>query len=510
MAVSGEKLTKSFAGIRVLDGVDISLSRGEVHALLGANGSGKSTLAKVLTGVYQPDAGSITVGGKTFQSIPSPHDATALGIAVVHQEAPLIDTMTVAECMALFRGYPTAGGRIRWSRLHEEARGLLQRFDLAISPRTLAGKLSPAERALVALVIALDQVKSGVELLILDEVTASLPEEQAAMFLERVGTIARDGSPVLMVTHRLSELQGLASKVTVLRDGQVVHSAAVGALDDEGLVARMVGTKETTQAAQGASGTVRRLWNADSGDAGWAKLAMGEPALVVEGLTGDFLRDVDFTVHAGEIVGIAGLAGGGIGELPEILGGLKSRRGGRITAGGKTLAAKAGPREIIAAGIAVLPADRLKNGGIFTLPVADNIVLPQLDRFWHRAGREEALLSEVIKGLDIRPPSPRTLFGKLSGGNQQKALVGKWLTKRPLALVLDDPTSGVDPGAREKIFEVIRDAAREGVAMVLFSTEPEQLAAVCERVLVLRDGTIVTELSGAGLTREAVSQWCYT
>ena len=368
MAVTGEKLSKSFAGVRVLDGVDISLEPGEVHALLGANGSGKSTLVKILTGVYQPDEGMLRVAGRTYSAIASPHEAAALGIAVVHQEAPLIDTMTVAECIALFRGYPTTGvGRIRWRRLHDEAAALLARFNLGISPRMLAGKLNPAERALVALVIALDQVKTGIELLILDEVTASLPEEQAATFLDRVGTIARDGTAVLMVTHRLSELRGLAKTVTVLRDGRVVHTAPVGALDDEGLVAQMVGTKEIAAPKTAAgSDVVNRLWQMGPNDPDErphrARLAAGEAALTVDGLAGEFLRDVSFTVRAGEIVGIAGLADSGIGELPEILGGMKRREGGEIRVGTQSLGAKALPGDAIAAGLAVLPADRLRNG----------------------------------------------------------------------------------------------------------------------------------------------------
>jgi ribose transport system ATP-binding protein len=510
MTVAGENLTKSFAGVRALDGVDITPEKGEVHALLGANGSGKSTLVKILTGVYQPDSGTIRVGGRSLSAIASPHEAAALGIAVVHQEAPLIDTMTVAECMALFRGYPTSGvGRIRWRSLNDQAAELLGRFRLNISPRSLAGKLSPAERALVALIIALDQVRSGVELLILDEVTASLPESQAATFLERVGEIARDGTAILMVTHRLAELRGLARKVTVLRDGRVVHAGPAGALDDDGLVAQMVGTRERSAsgAASGASGVVRRLWQ--SVGAADRRTGDGEAVLSVDGLKGEVLDGVSFTIRPGEIVGVAGLADSGIAELPAILGGMRPRTGGTIRVGTKTLPARAEPGDAIAAGLAVLPADRLRNGGIGTLTVADNAILPQVDRFWHRRGSEAKVLKEVIAGFDVRPPSSRILFGKLSGGNQQKVLLGKWLLTRPLVLVLDDPTSGVDPGAREKIFEVLRDGAREDLGILFFSTEPEQLAAICGRVLVLRDGRIATELSGAALTRESVSQWCY-
>ena len=234
MSVAGHHLTKTFAGVRVLDSVDLVLNTGEVHALLGANGSGKSTLVKILTGVYQPNSGSIAFGNRILSAIASPHEAAVNGVAVVHQEAPLIDTMSIAECIGVFRGYPTTGmGRIDWTKLERDTKALLERFDVPVSPRDLAGKLSPAERALVALVIALDQVKSGVELLILDEVTASLPEDQAHVFLERVGRIAETGTAVLMVTHRLAELHGLARAVTVLREGRVVYAAPAGQISDE-------------------------------------------------------------------------------------------------------------------------------------------------------------------------------------------------------------------------------------------------------------------------------------
>ena len=215
----GRRLDKIFAGRKVLNAVDISIAAGEIHALLGANGSGKSTLVKILTGVYQPDGGEIFVGDRRLAAIASPHEANALGIAVVHQEAPLINTFTVAECIAQFRGYPTRGGRILWKQLDREVGEMLARFGVDVAPQQLAGRLTAAERALVAIIIALDRVKAGLKLLVLDEVTASLPRNQAEPFLDRVLALAGSGIGVLMVTHRLAELHGRASSVTLLRDG---------------------------------------------------------------------------------------------------------------------------------------------------------------------------------------------------------------------------------------------------------------------------------------------------
>jgi ribose transport system ATP-binding protein len=203
------------------------------------------------------------------------------------------------------------------------------------------------------------------------------------------------------------------------------------------------------------------------------------------------------------------LADSGIGELPQVLSGAQAYRGGSVVVNGRSLPRRGDPRASIRAGIAVLPADRLRSGGIASLSVADNISLPDVDRYFLRPSRERAMVEDVIANFDVRPPDGATLFGRLSGGNQQKALLGKWLHLRPAVLVLDDPTSGVDPGAREKIFAILRQAARDGIGILFFSTEPEQLAALCSRVVVLRHGTVATELSGAKLNHETISQWCY-
>ena len=511
IAAAAEGIGKVFAGRPVLRDVDLQVEGGEIHALLGANGSGKSTLVKILTGVYRPDGGTIVIGERRVASISSPHEANALGIAVVHQEAPLIDTFSIAECMAQFRGYPTRGGRIQWRRLNLEVAEILERFGLRIDPHQLAGKLTAAERALVAIVIALDRVRAGLKLLVLDEVTASLPRNQAEPYLDRVLDLARSGVGILMVTHRLAELHGRASSVTLLRDGAVAYAAGAGAVDDRRLVAEMIaapGPSIPLPAGPRKDSPLRRLWSIRDPNAA-RRNRNGDLALEADDLTGETLRGLSFQVRSGEIVGIAGLAEGGVGELPRLLAGLKAPSGGRLRVNGRPLDPRATPRHMIAAGLVVLPADRLHSGGVATLSVADNVVLPDVRRYWMRPGRQAAVLDRLIEVFDIRPPSPATLFGKLSGGNQQKTILSKWLLLEPTVLVLDDPTNGVDPGAREKIFDRLRDASAEGVGVLVFSTEPEQLANYCSRVLILREGRIVHELAGVALDQQAISQWCY-
>ena len=306
MSLSAEKISKSFAGKSVLSNVGLDVQDGEIHALLGANGSGKSTFVKILTGVYQADAGKILVAGRELESISSPNLANKLGIAVVHQEAPLIDTSTVAECIALFRGYPTSGGRVQWQKLHRDVAEMLERFELRIKPQQLAGTLSPAERALVALIIALDRVNTGVNLLILDEVTASLQRDEAEPYLNRVAALARSGVSVLMVTHRLRELHGRANGMTILRDGQKVFAGPIGTMSDDEIVSRMVGESGHSHAASSLP-TKDAVAN--------SKRSAGEVLMKVEHLKVDRLVDVSFELHKHEIVGVAGLEETGITEL---------------------------------------------------------------------------------------------------------------------------------------------------------------------------------------------------
>jgi ABC-type sugar transport system ATPase subunit len=509
MAIAVEGVTKSFAGIRVLDNVAVSVADGEIFALLGANGSGKSTFAKILSGVYQPDRALITIKGRKIPAILSPQHAAELGIAIVHQEAPLIDNASVAECIALYRGYPTRSGFVQWRRLHREIEAMFERSGVRIDPHMLAGRLTPGERALVSLVIALDRAPSDLSLLILDEVTASLPRDEAAPYLEKIEALARSGVSVLMVTHRLAEVRSSAARMTVLRDGKVAYVGSPAEMDDDAIIATMVGSSKRERAVAARKTQVLGGFWSDFGVKAPAARELGEPLMEVEGLAGQQLADVTFTLHVGEILGLAGLKEAGIGELPLILGGARPRRTGRISVGGRELVANSGPGGSVAAGIVLLPGDRAHDGGVRTLSLGENIMLPAFDRYWGRNSRERSVVGRLIADFDVRPPRPQALFGTLSGGNQQKALLAKWLHLHPAVLVLDDPTSGVDPGARQTIFELLRDAASEGLGILFFSTEPEQLASMCSRVLILRDGVIAGSLTGAELSHQAISRWCY-
>ena len=509
MPIAVEHLSKSFPGTRALDDVELRVEAGEVHALAGANGSGKSTLVKVLTGVYQPDAGWITVDGTRTSAIHSPSEATRLGIRVVHQEAPLVDTMSVAECIALFRGYPTGGlGRVQWGVLKRSVRELLARLDISVDPDALAGQLTSAERALVALAIAFDDIEAAGKILVLDEATASLPETDAEHFLARVRTLARSGMAVLMVTHRVSEIPTIADTVTVLANGKVVHSGPAAQADEEFIIARMIGQSATATAAQAipTETSIEKLWQASG------RRPLQPPAdvlLEVGHVAGRSLRDVSFVLRAGEILGITGLSSSGVTDLPYVLAGSLDRTAGSIRVGGVELPLAMSPRLAMHAGIALVPADRLRQGGIRSLSIRDNIILPDAGRYFRQGARERAVVAAAMEELDIQPRQPTALFERLSGGNQQKVVLSKWLLVRPSVLVLDDPTSGVDPRSRRLVFDAVRDAAAQGIGVVLLSNEHEQLTAMCSRVLVLRSGTVAADLSGTDLTREALARWSY-
>jgi ribose transport system ATP-binding protein len=528
--MSLDRVTMRFGDITALDEVSLELMPGQIHALLGANGSGKSTLVKVMSGVYAPDSGALQFDSARLASMGSPAEAATRGVRVVHQEAPLIDTLSVTEAVAIFRGYSAVAlGPIPWRRLHHRVQLLLDRMDVPIKADQLCSTVQPADRAGLALAIVVGDLFDTanispplIKLLIVDEVTAAIQEVDTARHLERLRTVADRGVAVVMVTHRLAELR-VADDVTVLRAGEVVYRQDGGKRrSNADLVAEMVGpTGPHAAVAQGppdaalhsaGAGRLARLWDAapQGNESPATPINDGQGSMIrVSGLRGVDVVDAHFAAAGGEIVGFVGLRGSGVEELPRLLSGDQPWRDGRVEIAGHRIKAGGRPREVIQAGLAAIPADRLRAGGIASLTVTENVALPALGEYWHKRSSLMQVVGRVISAFDVRPAVPQRLFGGFSGGNQQKVLLGKWLLMRPRVLVLDDPTYGVDPAAREAIFEAMEEASQRGVCVLFFSTEPEQLVRICNRVLVLREGRIVTELSGPNLNLETLIEWSY-
>lgn len=515
VSVSVSNITVSFPGIVALDNISIEFRPGKIHAVLGANGSGKSTLVKVLAGSYHPDPGKnakIRVGDVEVEDITHPSVAQEMGIRVVHQEAPLINSLSVAECVALYKGYPKKAGRIQWKALYQYVEKLFALYSIQISPKTSVSELSASERGMVAIAIALgmDEELKQTKLLILDEADASIPEAEAEKYLVHVQHVAKMDIPVIMVTHRLKEVWAVCDDITILNDGRIVYSGTTGDVDESFVISKML-------RADSATGDEHAQQHSDLNSI-WKLLdrkkpeKLGEgPVLQVKDLWARNINGIDFSVEEGEILGFVGVRGSGVNDLPMVIGGDMQRTKGEIIVNGTPLKKKLSPSDAIQAGIMLQPTDRFRQGGIMTSTLRENMLLPNERKFWHKRKLVNQVMNTAIETFDVRPGAKDLLFGKFSGGNQQKAIIGKWLQLRPSVFVLDDPTYGVDPAARQKIFSIIKEASAADTAVIIFSTEPEQLAALCTRILVLSNGKIINEMrSGDGtLTREAIARWCY-
>lgn len=517
MAVSVENITVSFPGIRALEQVSLQFEDGHVHGVLGANGSGKSTLVKVLTGVYQPDArcnAKINIDRRETEAFSDPSEAKEMGISVVHQEAPLIGSLSVAESVALFKGYPrTATGLIHWKKLYAYTAELFNFYNISISPKTYVKDLTAAERSMVAMSIALGKEEdlNKTKVLILDEADASIPEGEAELFLNHVKKIAQFGIPVIMVTHRLKAVKAICDDVTILNDGKVVYSGAGSGITESEMIEKML-RQDQKQAAVSEEGDdssrLEELW--ELGKKNLREEA--DIALRTENLVAKTIDHLSFQVKRGEILGIVGVGDSGVNELPMLLFGDRKKISGEIFVDGKKLPDRMSPRKAIRNRMMLQPADRLIQGGVMSLSLRDNLQLPDEKNYWHRRKLDRKVVDLSIEEFDVRPKMADMSFGKFSGGNQQKAIVAKWMKLRPSVLIMDDPTYGVDPAARQKIFMSMKNASRMGISMVVFSTEPEQLVYVCTRILVLKKGKIIQELSAddGSLTREAIARWCYS
>ena len=470
-------VSKRYAGVQALDSFDLSLQAGEVRALLGKNGAGKSTLVRILSGAERPDAGTTRIDGAPV-AITSPSRARELGIATVHQELSLVPELTVADNLLLgrWREAGSVGPFLSPSATVAYAREHLARLKLAIDPRAKLRTLSVAEQQSVEIARA---VSLGSRVLILDEPTSSLPASEVQVLLELVRRLAASGMAIIYVSHRMDEIPVVADSVTVVRDGRLVDTRPIAQADTREIVRLMTGKTSDDRPPRAV-----------------AKVH-GEVVLDIDGLrVGDRLRGVDLQLHRGEILGVAGLLGSGRTELLRCIFGLDRHDAGSMTVAGAAHAPRS-PVEAIRAGIGFTPEDRKHDGLALSMSVSANLVLAVLRRI-SRAGflsrRAEAQLAQTSKKrLAIKTRSIHTAVGQLSGGNQQKVILGKWLNARRRILLLDEPTRGVDVEAKEQIYELIRELAADGVSTVVVSSETEELFLVCDRIVVLNGGRVVAE-----------------
>ena len=476
-----------------------------MHALLGQNGSGKSTLIKVLAGYHAADEGVVELRGERLE-LPLPTaELRRRGLAFVHQELGLVDTMSVLENLRVGRFRTGPGRRIRWRSERRRARALLRSFDLEVDPRTPVGRLSRTARAIVAIIRALDDMRAlGTDgeldeeprangLLVLDEPTASLPEDEVRLLFDAMRRVADTGSSVLFVTHRLEEVLGACDVVSVLRDGRHVATERIDRVDERRLIGLILGRD------------LEALYPETDHRA-------GEPVLRADGLTGDVAHDVSLTLRRGEILGLTGLVGAGHDELPYLVYGARRPAAGAVEVGGRRIE-ETSPQRARDCGVALLPADRQRQAGIPRATVKENVTLPVLRRYRRFGrldhGRERRDVRDVLRRFHVRPPDPGRRLDTLSGGNQQKALLARWIEIGPQVLLLHEPTQGVDVGSRREIFELLEAAVERGTAVLYASAEHEDLARLCDRVLVFRRGRIAHELVGAALTKESIAAACY-
>ena len=487
-------LSKSFTRTLALSEMNLTIAPGEVHALLGQNGSGKSTLIKVLSGYHTPDpGGSVHVGGDEL-GFGDPVASYRMGCRFVQQDLGLVTTLSVQDNMSMGVGYPTTFGTIRTKASIAEARRELDKLHVDIDPRRLVSTLTASERTAVAIARALrEDPDHPPRLLVLDEPTATLPADEVDALLTMVSHMAATGVGVLYVTHHLGEVFRVAQQVSVLRDGRLVGRGPVGEFDHEALVTLLAGVEVQREIRHGK-----------------AAAADSTPALTVSDLHGGPVRGVTMEVHPGEIVGIAGLNGSGRDFVLGSIFGARSRTDGMVQVNGHELIPDR-PDLAIGVGVAYVSPDRKISGGVMEMTAKENVTLPSLKPFWRRmviSGKlERAHARQWFGRLQVRPADalddPLSIF---SGGNQQKVLFAKWLAQAPSVFLLDEPTQGVDVGAKADLHKELSRCAEEGAAVVVSSSDLEELADLCDRVLIVIDGKVSAELSGSELSEASITR----
>jgi ribose transport system ATP-binding protein len=475
-------IKKRFGDVNVLRGVDFEVRPGEVHALLGGNGAGKSTLMKVLEGVHRPDGGTIELDGEpvTFHS---PHDAREHGVSMVFQEFSLVPSLSVSENLSLGAEPRTGAGFLDDGAAQRAAHERLRRLDADIDPRARVRRLSTAYWQLIEIAKALTE---STRVLILDEPTASLASNEVERLFELIRRLRDEGLSMIYISHRLEEISQIADRVSILRDGQMVATEDIADVSIDQIIEHMTG--EPLEDANGARPARRTDGN-----------GAARPLLEVEGLaTPSVVNDVSFSVYPGEVVGVVGLMGSGRTEVARALFGIDRITAGSVRLEGKQLSLSS-PRDAIDAGVVLVPEDRRLQGLVLAHSVEDNLLLPLYDDLTRSGliddGRGRSIYERFAQRLKIKTASPRTPARRLSGGNQQKIVIAKWLASDPKLLILDEPSAGVDIPTRNEIGEIIRSLTAEGRAVILISSDLAEVLDLADRLVVLREGRVARELA---------------
>ncbi|MCP5524804.1 MAG: sugar ABC transporter ATP-binding protein [Verrucomicrobiales bacterium] len=479
------RIGKSFPGVRALDGVDFDLRAGEVHVLLGENGAGKSTLMKILSGAYRPDEGTIHLAGEP-QRIASPQHAQALGISTIYQEFNLVPHLPVSANISLGREPRHAGFLLDRRAMRKKAETALRELEVAIDPDSPISALGVAEQQMVEVAKALSL---DARILVMDEPTSALTETEIANLFAIVRRLRDRGVGVVYISHRMEEIFEIGDRVTVLRDGRHVATRELGTVTVRELVRDMADRELTEHFPR-------------------ETVEPGAPLLEVRGLTTRTkLRDVSFALRRGEILGLAGLLGSGRTELARALFGADPLQDGEVRVHGRPCRFRS-PREAIQAGIALLPEDRRQLGLVLPLSIKRNVSLPNTHRVYPRGllrkTEERRLAEECVTGLRVKTPHIEQATANLSGGNQQKVVLGKWLARQSDIFIFDEPTRGIDIGAKVEIYRLMNRLTREGAGILMISSEMPEVLGMSDRVLVMREGRLVGEFNRANATQEAV------
>ena len=476
-------LTKSFPGVLALDDVGFDLMEGEVHALLGENGAGKSTLVKIITGAYRKDKGQIHLNG-ALVDFRTPAEAQEAGIGGIYQEFSQVNTLTVAE--NIFLGdYPRGWTGIDWRAMNSGAAELLERFGVNARPTDKLSSLGVATRQMIEILKVVR--KDNLKILIMDEPTSALSDGETSTLFEFVRTLQSHGVSIIYISHRLDEIKRICDRITVFKNGQKVSTGAASDMTIDDMVTQMVGSELKDHFPEKCQATET-------------------PGLRVTALSGDGFSNVTFSAHRGEVLGITGLVGAGKTELLEAIYGARAVSSGTMELGGAPIKIRS-PQEAIATGIGLLPESRKEQGLVLIMSCLNNISLASLDKISHPFLdlKQEARIAEENFGkLEIRPADPRNKVVNLSGGNQQKVVLAKWLMRDCDILMFDEPTRGIDVGAKFQIYSLIIELAKAGKAVIVASSEIEEVVGICNRALVLRKGEMVKELIGDDLSNENI------